>query len=88
MSDTVIRARIDMRVKKKALKLFEKMGLSMSEALRLFVYQSLAENGLPFRVNIPNAETAATLREIREHPGRLEKTSLEQLEKDWNDACA
>ncbi len=83
MSDTVIRTRIDIHVKEKANKLFEKMGLSMSEALRLFIYQSVAENALPFRINIPNVATAEVLSEIRQHPERLEKTSLEQLEKDW-----
>lgn len=37
------------------------MGLTMSEAPRLFVYQSIAEDGLTFRVNTPNAVTAVTL---------------------------
>ena len=88
MSNTVIRTRIDTRIKQKANKLFEKMGLTMSGALRLFLYQSVAENGLPFRINIPNAVTAATLREIKTQPKHLEKTSLAKLEKDWNDARA
>ena len=86
MTDSVIRSRIDSTVKEKATKLFEHMGLSISDAIRLFLYQSLTEKGLPFRVSsIPNAKTAATLNEIREHPRKLKKTSLEQLEKDWND---
>lgn len=85
MTDAVIRARIGANVKIKATKLFHHMGLSMSDAIRLFLYQSIAEKGLPFHVNIPNEKTAATLREIRKHPKRLKKTSLKQLEKDWNE---
>ena len=85
MTDAVIRSRIDENVKIKATKLFNHLGLSMSDAIRLFLYQSIAEKGLPFQINIPNAKTAATLREIRGRPKRLRKTSLKQLEKDWNE---
>ncbi len=85
MTDAVIRSRVDASVKIKAKKLFNHMGLSMSDAIRLFLYQSVAEKGLPFQVNIPNVKTAATLREIKAHPGRLKKTSLKQLKKDWNE---
>ena len=85
MTDSVIRSRIDENVKVKATKLFHHLGLSMSDAIRLFLYQSIAEKGLPFQINIPNAKTAATLREIRSRPKRLKKTSLKQLEKDWNE---
>lgn len=84
MTDTVVRSRIDEGVKVKATKLFAHMGLSMSDAIRLFLYQSLAEKGLPFNVKIPNAKTAKVLREIKTHPKRLKKTSLKQLEEDWN----
>ncbi len=88
MSHAVIRTRIDTDIKEQAHKLFEGMGLSMSEALRLFVYQSIAEHGLPFRVNIPNTETLAAMKEVKEHLDELEPTSLEQLAKEWNDARA
>ena len=88
MSDCVIRSRVDIHIKDKSTKLFAKMGLSMSEAIRLFLYQALAEKALPFKVSIPNKETIAALQEIKDHPGKLEKTSLKQLEKDWNAARA
>lgn len=85
MTDSVIRSRIDSKVKIKATKLFERMGLSMSDAIRLFLYQSVAENALPFNVRIPNAKTAEVLREIKTHPEKLKKTSLKELEEDWNE---
>lgn len=84
MTDIVVRSRIDANVKTKATKLFAHMGLSMSDAIRLFLYQSVAEKGLPFHVNIPNQKTAKVLREIKTHPKRLKKTSLRQLAEDWN----
>jgi len=84
MTDSVVRSRINESVKIEATKLFSHMGLSMSDAIRLFLYQSIAEKRLPFNVKIPNAKTAKVLREIKTHPKRLKKTTLKKLEEDWN----
>jgi DNA-damage-inducible protein J len=86
MNDCVIRSRIDPLVKDKAVAVFQHMGLTLSEAIRIFIYQSVAEQRIPFSINIPNAITSATLSAIEEGKG-LEKTSLDQLAKDWDDAC-
>jgi len=85
MTDCTVRSRIDPRVKNKAVALFDTMGLTLSEAIRLFLYQSVAEKRIPFSINVPNAKTRATLK--RANQGKqLEKTSLEQLSKDWDAA--
>ena len=84
MTDAVIRSRIDANVKIKATKLFAHMGLSMSDAIRLFLYKSIAEKSLPFNIKIPNKKTAKVLMEIKTHPKRLKKTSLKQLREDWD----
>jgi DNA-damage-inducible protein J len=52
MTDTVIRSRIEASLKIEAQTLFDGMGLSMSEAIRLFLYQAVAEKGLPFPVKL------------------------------------
>jgi DNA-damage-inducible protein J len=85
MTDTVIRSRIDSRVKMGAAKVFKEMGLTLSQAIRLFLYQAVAEQRLPFAVKTPTAVTHAALQELS-HPGKLEKTSLSELEQDWDDA--
>lgn len=82
MTDCIIRSRIDPHVKAEAVHIFEDMGLTLSEAIRLFLYQSIAEQRIPFSINIPNAETRAALEAIKHGEG-LEKTSLAQLKKDW-----
>lgn len=53
MPDTVIRSRIDATLKIEAQALLKKLGLSMSDAIRLFIYQVVAEKGLPFQVKLP-----------------------------------
>ncbi|HBG06393.1 MAG: hypothetical protein A2075_21840 [Geobacteraceae bacterium GWC2_58_44] len=52
MAETVIRSRIDSALKLEAQALLEKLGLSMSEAIRLFLHQVVIEKGLPFQVKL------------------------------------
>ena len=86
MTDCVIRSRIDPHVKEQATQLFEHMGLTLSEAVRLFIYQSVAEERIPFNIELPNAKTRAALEDTKLGKN-LSKTSLKQLKKDWDDAC-
>ena len=86
MSDCVIRSRIDPLIKAKAMKIFNHMGLTLSEAVRLFLYQSVTEKRIPFSINIPNATTRATLDAI-EQGKDLEETHVKKLTDDWNRVC-
>lgn len=86
MSDDVIRSRIDPAIKAQAAEVFKTMGLTISEAIRLFIYQSVAEKCIPFSINIPNAKTKSILAKANRGQ-QLEKTSLEQLSQDWDEAC-
>ena len=56
MSETVIRSRIDSTIKREAQALLERFGLTMSDAIRLFLHQVVIEKGLPFQVKLPKAE--------------------------------
>jgi len=56
MSETVIRSRIDSGIKLEAQVLLERFGLTMSEAIRLFLHQVVIEKGLPFQVKLPQTE--------------------------------
>ena len=61
------------------------MGLTMSEAIRLFLKQTVIQGGLPFAVKVPNAETKKALEEVLQND--VENVSLEQLGNEWDDAC-
>lgn len=56
MSETVIRSRIDSSIKLEAQALLERFGLTMSEAIRLFLHQVVIEKGLPFQIRLPKSE--------------------------------
>ncbi len=85
MPDSTIRSRIDPALKAEATQVLSSMGLTMSEAIRLFLKQTVIQGGLPFAVKVPNAETKKALEEVLQND--VENVSLEQLGNEWDDAC-
>jgi DNA-damage-inducible protein J len=59
--DATIRARIEPDLKRRVENLFERLGLSTTEALTLFYRQVDLRKGLPFNVVIPNKTTLKTM---------------------------
>ena len=57
----MIHARIDPKLKESAERVFSKIGISTTEAIRLFLKQVELHKGLPFPIAIPNAETIAAM---------------------------
>ena len=60
---TLITARIDPELKQETEKVFNELGLTMTQAITLFFKQVKMRQGLPFAVAIPNAETRQALEE-------------------------
>ena len=58
MAETIIRARVDEMEKLECESIFKSLGLTMSEAIRLFIRQVNTVKGIPFELTL-NA-TAAT----------------------------
>jgi DNA-damage-inducible protein J len=76
-----IRARVDPELKSEAEAILKEVGLSSSEAMRLFLHQVVSQRGLPFEVKIPNAETVAAIESIQAGKG-LRVDSIEELFDD------
>jgi DNA-damage-inducible protein J len=57
----MVRARIEPKLKESAEKIFNKVGLSTTEAITLFYKQVELRSGLPFDLVIPNELTKKTL---------------------------
>ncbi len=86
MNDSVVRSRIDPKTKDEANQIFKRLGLSMSDAIRLFLHQAVERGGLPFAVRLPNKETQSAIDELEK--GKGESVSINQLKKEWDDECA
>ena len=62
---TTLNIRIEENIKNKATKTFASMGLDVSSAVKLFINQSIKENGLPFHpTNNPKVIRAIWDREV------------------------
>jgi DNA-damage-inducible protein J len=59
----MIRARIAPDLKAEAESILDQIGLSSSDAIRMFYKQITMRNGLPFEARIPNATTCQALRD-------------------------
>ncbi len=63
--NSVVRARIDERTKREAAAARKKIGLILSDALRLLPVRVAAEKALPFEPLNPNAETIVAMKAAR-----------------------
>ena len=60
---SMIHVRIDDETKRRASTAVEAMGLSLSDAVRLFLHRVVADQALPFELKVPNAATREAIRE-------------------------
>ena len=58
----MVRARIEPELKQHAEKVFQQLGISVTQAITLFYKQVEMRNGLPFNVVIPTRETHKTFK--------------------------
>jgi DNA-damage-inducible protein J len=65
-------------IKEKAKEILSRYGLSLSDAVNIFLTQVVLEKGIPFRIQIPNETTKRVLEEVREKKN-LEEVTLDSL---------
>lgn len=62
---TMLHVRVDNQTKEQASSALEAMGLSVSEAVRVFLRRVAVEQAIPFAIKVPNATTRAAMEEAR-----------------------
>ena len=84
MSSTTVKQttsiKIDKAVKDEAKQVFKALGLTMGEAINLFLHQVKLNQGLPFEVKIPNKLTRQVLEEGQAGKN-IEDFSLDDLKR-------
>lgn len=63
---SMLHVRVDSETKEKAAAALEAMGLSVSDAVRLFLRRVVADEAFPLELKVPNAETRAAMAEAEE----------------------
>ena len=64
-TNSVVRARIDQRIKEDAAAVLAAMGLTVSDAFRLMMVRIAKDKALPFEPLVPNAETIEAMKAAR-----------------------
>lgn len=84
MKSATIHARIDPDTKNKAETVLNRLGMTPTEAIRIFYAQITLQNGLPFDVKIPNELTTATLTKSHRGEEVEQFDSLEEMFESWD----
>ena len=84
MKTAAVHSRIQPDIKEKAENILHRLGLSPTEAIRMFYTQIALRNGLPFDVSIPNNETVQALEDSRAGRNLERFDSVEGLFDSWN----
>ena len=85
---TVVNVRIQDDLKAQATETLAAMGLSLSDAVRVFLMRVVADKQLPFTLKVPNTETRAAMLEaddiIRTRSARFSNADqlVDALEKE------
>jgi DNA-damage-inducible protein J len=83
MKTAVVHARLEPQTKRKAEGVLHRLGISPTEAIRIFYRQISLRGGLPFAVEIPNERTATTLEKSRKGEDVTEFDSLDDMFESW-----
>jgi len=84
MKTAAVHSRIQPEIKEKAEGILQRLGLSPTEAIRMFYMQIALRNGLPFDVAIPNDETIKALEDSRNGRNLERFDSTDELFESWN----
>jgi DNA-damage-inducible protein J len=87
----VINVRTEPKIKEQAENLYNSMGVSLSDAINMFLYKSIDYRGLPFELcrEIPNAETIAAMKEARDMAdGKIPSKSYSSFQEMLNEMLA
>lgn len=85
MKTAAIHSRIEPETKQRAEDILRKLGLSPTEAIRLFYTQITLQKALPFNISIPNDETVQALEDSRSGRGLTSFTDSKKLFASWDE---
>ena len=88
-----LNVRIDPEIKNMAENLYSSFGITITDAINMFLHQSILVGGLPFDLKQPryNATTEAAIQEARDIMAKKIQTksytSVQEMMKDLDNEC-
>ena len=75
MATSIVQFRVDDDLKNDAIELYERLGIDLSTAMRMFLKRSVAVNGIPFAMVLPKEDYSAP--KALDFMDELNKSALE-----------
>ena len=72
---------LDAEIKEQAKKIFKKYGVSLNDAINIFLAQSVLQKKLPFELNTPNEETIRAIEDAKKGIN-VEIVTIEDLKSE------
>lgn len=76
LKETYVRARVDDRLKRESEKILDALGLTTTEAIRIFLHQVRLHKGLPFDLRLKEDNSDILL------PGATRRAALDSIYDD------
>lgn len=80
---TMITTRVEPRVKKNAMLVLNQLGLSISEAINMFLHQISLHDGLPFEVKVPSKKTQKAMKNALTGKNLKKYASVDNLKAEF-----
>ncbi len=80
MPSTMVHVRVDEKIKEKAAATLAKMGISVSDAVRMMLVRVATEKALPFEVRVPNATTVRAMQSADRKEGKRSRSAQASFE--------
>ena len=77
--NSMIHARINTDLKKGVERVFNRLGLTMSEAIILYLSQVKLTNGIPFAIKIPNKTSLKIFRETDKNKNVIKAKNVHEI---------
>jgi DNA-damage-inducible protein J len=68
-NSATIQTRIDPNIKQQAKRILDTLGISMSEAIGVYLRQIVLHKGIPFELKIPNEATVQAVEQLESGKG-------------------
>jgi DNA-damage-inducible protein J len=76
---STVRARLDPKLKEETELIFNQLGISTTDAIRIFFTQVKLNQGLPFEMKVPNKVTQKAIKDAQERHNLTESANSTKL---------
>ena len=80
-----VNVRVTKKVKARAQKVLSELGLTMSEAVNLYLRQIALRGGIPFDIRLPNPETVSAMQDVQQRRNLQTVSDMDALQQELDD---